>query len=613
MLAPSHCARSISCPRLPARGLALALLGLCACTEPPAGSVEGPLRVVERVTSAGIAGGEQRAEPLKLGTHTRQALPVGPGQSLHLERPSSARALLFSVAATAGAVRLRIDAEVDGERITVFEEALDETDRWHDRRLEAAALPTGAQRLRLAVAPDTPGAQAYFGSLLWLGPARETSSTPNLVLLSLDTLSADYLGAFGGPPGVSPRIDAFLEQSFSLRRAYAQYGNTLVSHISLFSGLLPRHHGRYPDTALRPFASLVSALADAGYRTAAFTEGAFVASNWGFAQGYDAYDDGIRGLHQQMAGGAERTFERARRWLAESRDQRFFLFVHTYEVHSPYVWRSPEEAEWIRGLTDGELRAIAPKVQAEVSRRHNEGRARLRPRELELLRALHLGEIRRLDGIVGAFLDELEALDLAGDTLVVLLSDHGDQFGEAGKVGHGESLHNRVLHVPLAFRWPGHVEPGSSEQPVQLVDVLPTLLELAGLPRPDGLDGVSLAPLLRGRALHERPAFSEQRSAPGECTQLAGSPDCLLGRYAVQTRRYKLISSELPPYERLVDLREDPEEAGDVAEREPAELARHRALLRAYLDSPSPLGDPDPPPALDRQTLEQLEALGYRQ
>jgi len=227
------------------------------------------------------------------------------------------------------------------------------------------------------------------------------------------------------------------------------------------------------------------------------------------------------------------------------------------------------------------------------------------------LAALHVAEVHGVDAIVGRFLARLEAAGLAEHTLVVITSDHGDQFGEGGKVGHGDSLHDRVLHVPLGFRGPGVVERRSIEATVQLVDVLPTLLELAGVPAPKSLDGVSLAPLLTpGAQAPVRPAFSEQRSARGECARLARELGCRLDRLAVHDGTWKLVTSKLPPWQRLYDLSTDPLEQREVQGAHPEQAARLSSLLDAYLQDPS--RDVDGTPAeIDVDTQKRLHDLGY--
>jgi arylsulfatase A-like enzyme len=563
------------------------------------------------------------AATLKLGTRTRNALRGAgatvfevevDGHALHLEFST---ALLATADATGGAsfsVEHRAGAE--GRWAEIFRSATTAGEAaWSDHR---TALPSAAlHRLRFSATTqpaEASGLEPVWGSVSFRAPAGASQRRrPNVLLIVLDTLGAAFLGDWGGAPDASPHIDAFIDQGFAFRRAYAQYGNTLVSRASLFSALHPIRHRVYPGLPGRPLAeSLVAQFARAGYRTVAFTEGAFVSANFGFSVGFDAYDDGSIGLAKQMAGGAARTFRRASRWLAEAgARQRFFLFVHTYEVHSPYLPRDDASRRFAASLTPGDARLIPPDVQAEGMLRHNRGGRPIPDRDLARLAALHAGEIHHVDRIVGAFLEQLEDLGLARDTLVILTADHGDQFGEHGKVGHGESLHDRVLHVPLAFRWPGELVRGESFAPVQLVDVMPTILDLAGIGAPADLDGRSLAATLRGGSAPQRPAYSEQRSARGECLQLALPQHCRLDRFAVQTERWKLVTSERPAWTRLDDLERDPLESRDVAAKHPDEVARHLKLLDAHRARAAPEPAHGEGIPVDPDTLRRLHELGY--
>ncbi|MHC4505970.1 MAG: sulfatase, partial [Planctomycetota bacterium] len=554
----------------------------------PGCAPEAPVRLFHVVARLGA---EPVLEPspgetvaYKLDTLTRNALSVPLGTSFETTAAGAER-LDFSIAVAAlprtpGSARFRIEVRAPDGWAPLFErEVAASRSRWTDHRVE---LGGAAEALRFSV-EAVGGVEGSFtplwGSIVLSARSDAAPAPRNAILIVLDTLGAAYLSAFEGAPGLSPRIDRFFGEGFTFRRAYAQYGNTLVSHASLFSGLYPQRHGIHPGgSARRLTVSMVAELARAGWYTAAFTEGAFVSAGFGFATGFDAYDDGMVGIVGQTHGDAAQTFARAGAWLEErAADERFFLFVHTYEVHSPYLPRDAASLELAGRLTPGDDRVFTKGDLNHRSRLYNRGKRTMEPRDLERLRALYSAEIHYLDGLVGAFLDRIDALRLADDTLVVLTADHGDQFGEHGKVGHGESLHNRVLHVPLGFRGPG-VVPGHSDVPVQLVDVMPTLLALLGLPAPADADGRSLAQEVRGGEAPPRPAFSEQRSSPGECRRLRLDDDCRLDRFAVQTERFKLVTSDEPPFEHLYDLRDDPLETRDVAAAHPSEARRHRAL-----------------------------------
>jgi arylsulfatase A-like enzyme len=595
--------------------LALALAALTApgCgPRPEAG--DAPWTVVARPSEAeSIALGLGRTS-----RHARQG-------SFELRSPRPVERLVFSLGVRAGrqapgAARFAIQARRGGRWLPVFEEVLEPgAPGWHDRHVDLEGASRGATRFRFEAALEgtqpSARAAAFFGSPALLAHSRELQR-PNVLFLLLDTLGGSYLGRAGEFEGVSPAIDAFLDASFWFRRAFAQYGATLTSTTSLLSGLYPLHHGIYGGRKLfdAHFDSLVSALAADGYFTAAVTEGGYVASGWGTSRGFDWYDNGPP-QQGTTAGFAPRTFTKAQRWLEEhGRDTRFFLLVHTYEVHSPYLPRGQASQDVLERFSPPGTRRLPARWQVAAILTHNAGRGVISDADLLRMRAQYLATLYELDARIAELLARLEALGLDRDTLVVLLADHGEQFGERGKVTHGESLHDRVLHVPLAFRWPGHIEPGQSDAPVMLVDVLPTVFELVGLPAPAGVDGRSLAPwiLRRPEAPQPRPAFSELRLSNAECERLELDPDCRLARYAVHAGRFKLISSQLPPGEALYDLEADPHELHDVAASHPEELARLRARLEDYLagrgERPLPAPSDEP---LEPALRERLEALGY--
>jgi arylsulfatase A-like enzyme len=567
--------------------------------------------------------------PRRVGTDVRETVAVAADSSFRVALEGPARRLVFSSALTAPdgcpvEVRFRVEAGAgDGWEPLFDEVARPDPAHWRDHAVD---LPAGRalRQLRFSTRArwPTPGAatcaalvEPLWGSvsLLAADPAPQ-QRLPNVVLISLDTLGASYLGSLGGFPDASPRLDAFLADGFSFRRAYAQYGVTRTSHASLFSALYPRRHGSFPDAGARPLESLVGRLAQRGYVTVAFTEGGFVSGEFGFQGGFDRYDNGsLDPGNPAFLSAAEETFRRAAAFLARgaAAQAAFFLFVHSYEVHTPYRARDEAAREIFLRHRPADLPGIPGIVQARRILDHNDGTQAMSETELGLLRAMHVAEIHTLDRVVGSFLDALERLGLAEDTLVVLTADHGEQFGEHGRAGHGESLHNRVLHVPLGFRWPGAIAAGADDAPVQLVDVMPTILDLVGLPLPAGLDGRSLAPRLRGAALEERPAFAEMRGARGECRRIGEPPGCDRESLAVQTRRFKLIASPEPPGEALYDLQDDPLETRDVSSLHPDELARHRALLEQYRAAAGAPREAAPPVEVEGLLRDQLRALGY--
>jgi arylsulfatase A-like enzyme len=566
--------------------------------------------------------GEERAarveppvqtRPFKVAKGTRQLVEA---RVFEVQVPDSAERIEWSAAVYAreGSARFEIGfREGDAEWTPFDDRTLTPRPEWQDF---VRPLPPGRDRsLRFEATPDGPAIEPGWGSIVLLGPL-PGAPRPNVLLISLDTLGADHLGSFQGPEDVSPNLDAFLANSASFRRAYAQYGNTLVSHTSLFSALYPLHHRVRESQGQRPLrASLVRTLADAGYRTVAFTEGGYVSASHGFSVGFDRYEEGNPHIATRMKGWADQTFDDAASWLeALEPSQQYFLFVHTYEVHNPYLPRDAEALAYANRLTPEDDREFTTEEQAAMilapHRRDNPA-----PKDRRRLEALHRAEIRSLDALFAAFLERIEPY--TENTLIVLFSDHGDQFGEWDRIGHGDSLHDRVIHVPLAFRGPG-VHPRSFDTPTQLVDVMPTILEYLELPLPDRIDGRSLAAVLRSpsRSLEARPAYAEQHLRRYKCHRHNPGITCPIDRVAVVDDRFKLVDTRNPDSRELYDLRDDPYETRDVASEHPEDVARLAALATAFRrpDSENFLPEPptdEPAPAPDPETLRQLRALGY--
>jgi len=403
----------------------------------------------------------------------------------------------------------------------------------------------------------------------------------NVVLISLDTLRADHLSGFGYPRLTSPRIDAeLIEKGTSFLDVTSTYSRTDVSHMSLFTGLYPEarpERGRLH--ARTPVPLLAERLQEAGFDTSAYTENGLLAGAFGFWFGFDRFVE--RALAAEDRGRS--TFDDAIAYLRAHRDRRFFLFVHTYKTHAPYV-SSPAYAGLFNDPAEWERAGMGP----------------VPPRRRELANEYDR-TIREADDLVGGLLDELEALALADRTLVVLLSDHGESFGEHGVMGHSFSGHQEVMRVPVVLRGPGVPEGLAIETAVSLVDIAPTLLDWLALPPLDTSQGISLVPGLRKEPLPDPRALYFS----------------WLGRGAVGFRYGPLKFKHLHNRKSLFNLEEDPGEKHSIRRgRTPAPLAdamladheEASARIRAGFE----VGGVDVrAPALSPEVEESLRALGY--
>lgn len=325
----------------------------------------------------------------------------------------------------------------------------------------------------------------------------------NLIIISLDTLRADRLGAYGYERETSPAFDALAARGVRFETAVAESSWTLPSHTSLFTGRSPTSHGVVLAKSAVPseIPLLAEVLAGAGYEAYAHTAGGHVAARKGFHRGFVSYDDHKQDFRSVLQKSLQRIDER-------DPDRPLFLFIHTYDIHCPYD--PPEEYA---------SKFLSPDLGAEdrVETRKNCGNKGPDPyneRTLTEGNARYLSDlydagIRWTDDALGDFVRELDARALLDESVIVVVSDHGEELLEHGQVGHERTLYIESLLVPLLIVAPG-VSPAVVEMPVGLADVMPTLLELLQIEAPEGMTGRSLGTALRGRpfAGRERPMYS---------------------------------------------------------------------------------------------------------
>jgi arylsulfatase A-like enzyme len=416
--------------------------------------------------------------------------------------------------------------------------------------------------------------------------------TPNVVLVSIDTVGRFALRIFAPGARALPELDGFLRRSVAFDRAYSTAGWTLPAHGSLLTGLYPDRHGATdPREGLSaPVATLATLLGRAGFRSAAFTDGGFVDRRFGFAAGFDRYDDWTRtrdwpSLRIPRGGkpSAKRkhAFDRSLAFLRDPSlaDAPFFLFVHTYLVHDYYLRLPPRP---FRGCVLGREPCAAP--------------------EWERLRRAYDDELAHIDGPFGRLVSAVERLPRP--TYLILVSDHGEGFDPAhGRTHHGGRLHEDLLRIPLAVAGPG-LTPRLTDEPVSLVDVVPTVLELVGLSPPPGSDGSSFAPALHGRPLPRRALYamehyySWQDGARREAETVQPSP---LAVAVVEGDRWYVHD---PGSEALYDMTADPRQLQPLPGAAAGSLAR---LAAARLGS----NKPHTPAAVDEALRDRLRALGY--
>ncbi len=348
-------------------------------------------------------------------------------------------------------------------------------------------------------------AARWAAPLLFAAIERPKDTPPNLLLISLDTLRADHLSAYGYNRETSPKLDAFAKQAFLFEECIAPSSWTLPSHATMLTGLPPAVHGAYVFTKPRVRHSLttLSELArDAGYFTAAFTEGAYVGGQLGFNQGFDIYSNG---LHSGALphGTAQDTLQHGLDWMAQHQEQPFFMFLHTYEIHWPYI--APDK--YANKFTSHPIDPV--QFTEDIGKNDFSGNGFMvmttDPGKRQDVIDLYDGGISHVDAMLGEFFTRMDAMGLLENTIIVVTSDHGEGFWEHRVTSHGTVLYREMLHVPLIIRLPGKNPPsGRISHLVALADIFPTVLEQMGLQHPANPDAFNLKPLMDGVAGYPR-------------------------------------------------------------------------------------------------------------
>ena len=486
--------------------------------------------------------------------------------------------------------------------------------------------------------------------------AEEDPRPPNLVIVALDTLRPDHLGCYGYELDTSPNIDAFAAGAFRFTGAQSAAPWTAPSMITLMTSLYPDVHQvmAFPEPGRlgSGVETLAEVLQSHGFGTAAFTEGGYAKGTFGLDQGFDFFpasagDEESHTSNTEHPSRLAQNIDRFLPWLAERPAQTpFFAFFQTYEPHHPlrapeeYVRRFvpgyDEEAEhariagiiedWAEGsefdFEEGrllqhhfmhcKLTSLGKiKDQAEFAAHAEKIGTRLRrgamardPELIEWINALYDAEVRYTDDQMQRIFDALETNGQAQNTVVLIVSDHGEGLGDHNRLSHGHALYEEQLNVVFLLRVPGEgFTPRVIDFPARTVDVMPTVLDLLGISAGDTPhQGRSLGPLLAGEDLEIEPSFSHGLSSKAQ-------------QHSVRTSRWRLIVDDESGAEELYDLETDPGELENLAESRPEKLAELRALLDGQRREDELLRDlldvGLEGSALDEETLRELERLGY--
>lgn len=446
---------------------------------------------------------------------------------------------------------------------------------------------------------------------------------PDIILISIDTLRPDRLHCYGNPRRTSPAIDRLAEQGVQFTQAFSHSPWTLPSHAAMLTGQYP---GRFfvsfsviPQRTLdtlplgfeipEEYPSLARVLNEHGYKTVSYNEGGYV-GGFGLEHGFDDYESTEWGY----------AFSRGAEFIRNSQIP-YFLFLHTFEPHHPYLRESifagsrPDgiaNIDWERGALDDQFWGDKAIVRGQPNL-FDEWTPT--PEQQEYFKTVYDGGVRYADLMVQTIMEALEDRGTLHNTLIVLTSDHGEEFWESVpeySLGHGHSQHDNLLHVPLVIRFPENQFAGKQiNTQVRIADLAPTILDWAGIdPKPLKLAGESLVSMM------------DTDTAPEPRIAYSGWNHFGQVQYSIRIDGYRYIYTPAPdvlfspynnplPMHALYDLNNDPHAMENIADREPERVDRmHEILLthfekdipyRLFLDQETPAG---------RATHSHLNTLG---
>jgi arylsulfatase A-like enzyme len=481
----------------------------------------------------------------------------------------------------------------------------------------------------------------------------------NVIIILVDTLRRDRLGAHGYLKDVSPYMDLLADEGICFRRAIAPCSWTKPSVASLLTGLYPGRHGVLGDHVVLKnlafldlkFTTMAESMKMAGYRTGAFVTNANIISRYHFDQGFDNFT--------QPAGDAMELFGKAKKWIKDHKEKgKFFLYLHLIDPHEPYLpppeyqdrfvhgepgenapftahGRPKEIVEWLRQYTRRKPGTKAEEFEFEYEPLLDELKERLSDilpdvtrekirsyisldfkslndpellKRVEYLTSLYDGEVAYTDDAIRDFVGELKQSGVLDESILVLTSDHGEAFLEHNRWGHRQFVHAEEIDIPLIFRIPGPGGiplKGDINDYVSLVDLYPTLLDMLDLPRPSKLDGVSLWPIMQGSGrtfLEKRPVFTESIYEEGDHVSSVMGNGKVIRTAGERGVRWLYFDLDKDPGE---DNPLDPASAGDKAHRLMNSVESLLNRRKLDFNKKVEIGNPSD------EEIKQLEELGY--
>ncbi len=499
-------------------------------------------------------------------------------------------------------------------------------------RLRLPPSPQGPVRLSLIATPNTsaqpvvgirltnPSVQSerpliddhiLFDPLLQSNtPISERHEKPNILIYLVDTLRADHLGCYGYDKPTSPNIDSFSKSATLFRNPIAQASWTRSAVASVLTGLYAPTHGTIKrlDTLSESVRLLPEVLKNLGYQTAAVVTNGNISSQFGFNRGFDTY----RQLKEQPDNPENHQLSdsvnaAAFEWLRLRSTEPFLLYLHTTDPHNPYMPRSPHReklAPMVADTTVGSLRKLTALKNTKETPS---------PDLLRDITALYDAEIAFNDAEFGHLIEKLKELDLYDQTMIIFLSDHGEEFLDHGYWEHGNSLFNEQIHIPLIIKFPNGLGKGTNvDSVVRQIDILPTILDYLGQPIPPRLQGSSLLPWLLPSGNGPTAATEPMKATLSHVSIDKRDMMSLIlsEKKLIQTAQDFSFARRDRPHVELFDLRHDWSEQENIADRQPV-WAGYLLTLLKYQEQFGGKKASAKEAEIDEGLRRRLQALGY--
>lgn len=505
--------------------------------------------------------------------------------------------------------------------------------RWERREIDLTPFAGQAISLSLSTTAEKPGTLAFWGApVVRQRLARGTAAGPlqGVILVQLDTLRKDHLDVYGYERPTAPVLRALAGEGAIFQNAITQTSWTKAETPSILTSLYPTTHGvhQIPDRLPASATTIAEAYRQAGYATLSYSSVVFTGQFTNLHQGFEELHEGESTAGRAGPRGAKTAREFVDRlvdWLGDHRDVPFFVYLHFFDPHPPYepnrpydtLWADPKGREQYlkdqealkKTVTDAFMALRGMATREEMTKAGVDPDAYLR-----YSKDWYDGSIRGMDTEIGRLVERLRDLGIADRSLIAFYADHGEEFHEHGRMWHGQSVYGELLRVPLILWAPGHVAGGVKiDEPVELVDVMPTLLDLSAIAAPAGMQGQSMRPLLeKGAGWKRRPPIAERQPMGG--TDFPGAAES----YAIMDGNWKLIHNVVrppgqPEFE-LFDFYQDPLDQKNVALEHPDVVERlaksldawHQMAKAAKLKPDSELTK-----GMTKEQLDQLRSLGY--